>query len=144
MAANSNNNNNNTITNKIVPIFSGKHWIKLTFDNPNSALQALQENGNVFNGSIIGVVPYHKSIIEKLENRKIFINDNDSTIMGEGNLDIPLDKVNQIINQQSKLVSTPGGTLNKTTTTLLARLFLQVQLLQQQLLQLVEDHYIID
>ena len=64
--------------------------------------------------------------------------------MGEGNLDIPLDKVNQIINQQSKLVSTPGGTLNKTTTTLLARLFLQVQLLQQQLLQLVEDHYIID
>ena len=113
MAANSNNNNNNTITNKIVPIFSGKHWIKLTFDNPNSALQALQENGNVFNGSMIGVVPYHKSIIEKLENRKIFINDNDSTIMGEGNLDIPLDKVNQIINQQSKLVSTPGGTLNK-------------------------------
>lgn len=110
---NNNNNNNNTITNKIVPIFSGKHWIKLTFDNPNSALQALQENGNVFNGSIIGVVPYHKSIIEKLENRKIFINDNDSTIMGEGNLDIPLDKVNQIINQQSKLVSTPGGTLNK-------------------------------
>ena len=70
--------------------------------------------------------------------------------MGEGNLDIPLDKVNQIINQQSKLVSTPGGTLNKTTTTitvtttLLVRLFLQVQLLQQQLLQLVEDHYIID
>ena len=51
--------------------------------------------------------------------------------MGEGNLDIPLDKVNQIINQQSKLVSTPGGTLNKTTTTvtttLLVRLFLQVQ-----------------
>ena len=68
--------------------------------------------------------------------------------MGEGNLDIPLDKVNQIINQQSKLVSTPGGTPTKTkttvTTTLLVRLFLQVQLLQQQLLQLVEDHYIID
>ena len=107
LAANSNNNNNNTITNKIVPIFSGKHWIKLTFDNPNSALQALQENGNVFNGSIIGVVPYHKSIIEKLENRKIFINDDND--IGLGNLDIPLDKINQIINQQSKLVSNGGA-----------------------------------
>lgn len=102
-----NTNNNNNTANKIVPIFSGKHWIKLTFDNPNSALQALQENGNVFNGSIIGVVPYHKSIIEKLENRKIFINDDND--IGLGNLDIPLDKINQIINQQSKLVSNGGA-----------------------------------
>ncbi|RCK59607.1 Nucleoporin ASM4, partial [Candida viswanathii] len=86
---------------KIIPIFSGKHWIKLTYDNPNSALQALQENGNVFNGSIIGVVPYHKSIIEKLEKKQIFANDD----IGDGDLDIPLDKINEIINKQSKIVN---------------------------------------
>ncbi|KAL6451563.1 ASM4 Nucleoporin ASM4 [Candida maltosa Xu316] len=112
-------NSQNSNNGKIMPIFSGKHWIKLTYDNPNSALQALQENGNVFNGSIIGVVPYHKSIIEKLEKRKIFTNDD----IGDGNLDIPLDKINEIINQQSKIVnnnSTKSQDINTgagTTTT---------------------------
>lgn len=91
----------NSTNGKIIPIFSGKHWIKLTYDNPNSALQALQENGNVFNGSMIGVVPYHKSIIEKLEKKQIFANDD----IGGGDLDIPLDKVYEIINKQSKAVN---------------------------------------
>lgn len=53
------------------PIFSGKSWIKLTYDNPSSAMDALQENGAVFNGAMIGVVPYTKDTVEKLQKRKI-------------------------------------------------------------------------
>lgn len=53
------------------PIFCGKSWVKLTYDNPSSAADALQESGSVFNGALIGVVPYTKSAVEKLQNRKL-------------------------------------------------------------------------
>lgn len=53
------------------PIFCGKSWVKLTYDNPSSAADALQESGSVFNGAIIGVVPYTKDAVEKLQNRKL-------------------------------------------------------------------------
>lgn len=53
------------------PIFSGKSWVKLTYDNPSSAMDALQECGSVFNGAIIGVVPYTKDTVEKLQKRKL-------------------------------------------------------------------------
>lgn len=53
------------------PIICGKSWTKLTYDNPSSAADALQESGSVFNGSLIGVVPYTKSAVEKLQNRKL-------------------------------------------------------------------------
>lgn len=56
---------------KIIPIFAGKNWVKLTFDNPDSAIEALLENGVVFNGSILGVIPYSKDAIEKLQKRKL-------------------------------------------------------------------------
>lgn len=56
---------------KIIPIFSGKNWVKITFDNPESAIEALQENGIVFNGCILGVIPYSKDAIEKLQKRKL-------------------------------------------------------------------------
>ncbi|CAI5759501.1 unnamed protein product [Candida verbasci] len=55
--------------NQNIPIFTGNNWIKLTFDSLNSALLALQENGTVFNGALLGVVPYHKNTVEKLEKR---------------------------------------------------------------------------
>lgn len=53
------------------PMFCGKSWVKLTYDNPASAIDALQESGSVFNGALIGVVPYTKDTLEKLRNRKI-------------------------------------------------------------------------
>lgn len=53
------------------PIFSGKSWVKLTYDNPSSAIDALQESGTVFNGVLIGVVPYTKDAVEKLLRRKL-------------------------------------------------------------------------
>ncbi|GEQ67023.1 hypothetical protein JCM33374_g686 [Metschnikowia sp. JCM 33374] len=54
-----------------LPIFSGNSWVKITYDNPTSAHDALQESGNVFNGVLIGVVPYTKDAIEKLQKRKL-------------------------------------------------------------------------
>ncbi|XBA47722.1 hypothetical protein SBP28_002201 [Candidozyma auris] len=53
------------------PILCGKSWVKLTYDNPSSAADALQESGSVFNGALIGVVPYTKAAVEKLQNRKL-------------------------------------------------------------------------
>lgn len=55
----------------IAPIFSGKSWVKITYDNPSLALDALQENGSVFNGVLLGVIPYTKNSIEKLQKRKL-------------------------------------------------------------------------
>ncbi|OBA23360.1 MPPN-domain-containing protein [Metschnikowia bicuspidata var. bicuspidata NRRL YB-4993] len=54
-----------------LPLFSGNSWVKLTFDNPASAQDALKESGSVFNGVLIGVVPYTKDAIEKLQKRKL-------------------------------------------------------------------------
>ncbi|SCU77373.1 LAME_0A00892g1_1 [Lachancea meyersii CBS 8951] len=48
------------------PIFTGDGWIKLTYDSPSSALRALQENGVVYGGCLIGCVPYNKSAVEQL------------------------------------------------------------------------------
>lgn len=60
---------------KVYPIFSGESWVKITYDNPSSAIDALQENGNVFNGAIIGVVPYTKDTVEKLQKRTLSPNE---------------------------------------------------------------------
>ncbi|EEQ39736.1 Nup53/35/40-type RNA recognition motif family protein [Clavispora lusitaniae] len=57
------------------PIFSGKSWVKITYDNPSSAIDALQESGSVFNGVLIGVVPYTKDAIEKLQKRKLSVSE---------------------------------------------------------------------
>lgn len=61
----------NETSKQIVPIFCGDSWVKITYDNPSSALDALQENGNVFNGHLLGVIPYSKTAVEKLQKRKI-------------------------------------------------------------------------
>lgn len=66
---------NNNESRLKIPIFSGKSWVKITFDNPTSAIDSLQENGSVFNGVIIGVVPYTKQSIEKLQKRKLTDNE---------------------------------------------------------------------
>lgn len=57
------------------PIFSGNSWVKLTYDNSTSAIDALQESGSVFNGALIGVVPYTKEAVEKLQKRKLSVSE---------------------------------------------------------------------
>lgn len=54
-----------------LPIFTGDGWIKLTYDSPPSALRALQENGVVYGGCLVGCVPYTKSAVEQLASCKI-------------------------------------------------------------------------
>ncbi|AMD21733.1 HFL123Cp [Eremothecium sinecaudum] len=56
---------------KKYPIFTGDGWIKLTYDSPSSALRALQENGTVYGGSLIGCVPYNKQAVEQLASCRI-------------------------------------------------------------------------
>lgn len=53
------------------PIFTGDGWVKLTYDSPSSALRALEENGHVFGGSLVGCVPYNKKAVEQLASCKI-------------------------------------------------------------------------
>lgn len=64
-------NNGSNKMHQIVPILSGRSWVKITFDNPASAIDALQENGCVFNGVLLGVIPFSKDAIEKLQKRKL-------------------------------------------------------------------------
>lgn len=53
------------------PIFSGKSWVKITYENLALVSDALQESGSVFNGALIGVVPYTKDAVGKLQNRRL-------------------------------------------------------------------------
>lgn len=58
-----------------LPIFSGTSWTKLTYDTPSAAVDALAENGMVFNGALLGVIPYTKDAVERLQKRKISPNE---------------------------------------------------------------------
>lgn len=63
-------NQNNEMPRKY-PIFTGDGWSKLTYDSPSGAMRALQENGGVYGGCLIGCVPYTKSAVEQLASCKI-------------------------------------------------------------------------
>lgn len=69
----------------IVPILCGELWVKITYKTLESAMDALQENGSVFNGALLGVVPYSKDRVEKLEKRKLLATED------IGGLKIPVD-----------------------------------------------------
>ncbi|RLV92252.1 Nucleoporin ASM4 [Spathaspora sp. JA1] len=84
-------NSSNNSKQIIVPIFSGPNWVKITFDNPKSAIEALQENGTVFNGVLLGVIPYHKSALENLQKRSLIKSED----IGEMNLNIQLQNVQE-------------------------------------------------
>lgn len=71
-----NNNNNNSNQTKKYPIFTGDGWTKLTYDSQASAIRALQENGKVITGCILGVVPYNKEVVEQLASCKISKDEN--------------------------------------------------------------------
>ncbi|KAI5955274.1 hypothetical protein KGF54_001835 [Candida jiufengensis] len=94
-------------------IFTGSNWIKFTYDNQNSALNALQENGSIFNGNLLGVVPFHKSVIEKLEKKKIFTNESINDLSTPLNFDKTTTKNESIITPPSSSTSTSGA--NKST-----------------------------
>lgn len=61
---------------KTYPIFTGEGWVKITYDTNQSAVRALQENGAVFRGTLLGCVPYSKNAVEKLASCRIDKNDN--------------------------------------------------------------------
>ena len=61
---------------KSYPIFTGSGWVKLTYDNKASAIRALEENGSVFHGSMIGCVPYSKDAVENIASVSISNNSN--------------------------------------------------------------------
>lgn len=109
-------NNSSQVKGKIVPIFSGNNWVKITFDNPASAVDALQENGVVFNGVLLGVIPYSKNAIEKLQKRKL----TDSEDIGGGNIDLSTLNVN--LNEEKddtkkSNTAAPNAQANPTTYT---------------------------
>lgn len=64
-------NKDSKIPHKKYPIFTGDGWIKITYDSPSAALRALQENGTVYGGCLIGCVPYSKTAVEQLASCKI-------------------------------------------------------------------------
>ncbi|CAK9441305.1 uncharacterized protein LODBEIA_P51740 [Lodderomyces beijingensis] len=101
------------------PISTGPGWIKFTYDNPNSALNALQENGSIFNGNLLGVVPYHKSVIEKLEKKRVFEKED----IGSGNLSTPLKTAfKEEVKRDGKLangiMTPPSSSSSQITSTL--------------------------
>ncbi|KAG7820551.1 hypothetical protein KL909_004423 [Ogataea angusta] len=52
---------------KNYPVFIGPQWVKFTYDNSASAVRALRDNNKLgASGSVIGVVPYTRSSLEKL------------------------------------------------------------------------------
>ncbi|CCH59395.1 hypothetical protein TBLA_0B05680 [Henningerozyma blattae CBS 6284] len=66
-----NNMQNDVEVTKKYPIFTGDGWVKLTYDLPSAAIRALQENGTVLSGSLIGCIPYSKAAVEQLASCKI-------------------------------------------------------------------------
>lgn len=63
------------------PIFLGEGWVKITYDNPNSAIRALADNLiSDNNGNILGVIPYTREDLELLLGQKI----SDSMDVGAG------------------------------------------------------------
>lgn len=72
------------------PIFTGDGWVKLTYDSVPPAVRALQENGRVFGGTLIGCVPYSKSAVEQLASCHIEKVDD----IGAMNSPTPIDDAN--------------------------------------------------
>ncbi|SMN19202.1 similar to Saccharomyces cerevisiae YDL088C ASM4 Nuclear pore complex subunit, part of a subcomplex also containing Nup53p, Nup170p, and Pse1p [Maudiozyma saulgeensis] len=83
---NKNQNSTNNNDDRKYPIFTGEGWVKITYDSRQSAIRALQENGSVFSGTLIGCVPYSKNAVEKLASCKIDkldnIGENDIAVSG--------------------------------------------------------------
>lgn len=108
-----------TQTVKKYPIFTGEGWVKLTYDSPASAIRALEENGTVFNGSLIGCIPYSRAAIEQLGGCKI----DDSDDIGNANMNFPNMSISTsaVINNRSdnnsisNISSTPISSVNTNT-----------------------------
>lgn len=57
-----------TTPRKSYPIFMGPSWVKITYDNAQSSIRALAEDGNEeeSSGSTIGVIPYRSDLVRHL------------------------------------------------------------------------------
>lgn len=54
------------------PLFLGPGWVKITYDNPNSAIRALADNlTDDGKGNVLGVIPYRREDLEILLSHKI-------------------------------------------------------------------------
>lgn len=98
---NSNNIKSNLKNSKSFPIFLGQGWVKVTYDNPNSAIRALSDNlTDDGNGNILGVIPYRREDLEILLRQKI----NDDLNIGEG-----LNGLSHELELEKKLVDNDIG-----------------------------------
>ncbi|CAL9737115.1 nucleoporin Asm4p [Monosporozyma servazzii] len=124
-------NNNNSNQTKKYPIFTGDGWTKLTYDSQASAIRALQENGKVITGCILGVVPYNKEVVEQLASCKISKDENigengiinsiqASTTTNTNTTTTPILPTLEKNNNTNNVNATPQSTIfniNTTTTT---------------------------
>ena len=54
------------------PLFLGPQWVKITYDNPNSAIRALADNlTDDGKGNVLGVLPYRRQDLEILLSHEI-------------------------------------------------------------------------
>lgn len=73
---------------KIYPIYTGDGWAKLTYASTSSAIRALKENGTVFEGALIGCIPYTKEAVEMLISNKVSNHENIGELNTSGNINI--------------------------------------------------------
>lgn len=57
---------NQTSTAQRCPIYTGDGWVKLTYDSQAPKTRALQENGIIMNGTLIGCVSYSPAALNQL------------------------------------------------------------------------------
>ncbi|EJS44365.1 asm4p [Saccharomyces arboricola H-6] len=104
----------NESTNRKYPIFTGESWVKLTYNSPSSALRALQENGTIFHGALIGCIPYSKNAVEQLAGCQIDSIDD----IGEFNVSLYQNSSTSSTSNTpspSSVISTTGAFLNNVT-----------------------------
>lgn len=66
---------------ELFPLFLGPQWVKVTYDNPNSAIRALADNlTDDGKGNVLGVLPYRRQDLEILLSHEI----PDELNIGEG------------------------------------------------------------
>lgn len=59
-----------SLTAQKYPIYTGDGWVKLTYKSELSKSRALQENGIIMNGTLIGCVSYSPAALKQLASLK--------------------------------------------------------------------------
>ena len=61
-----NKSNSQSLATQNYPIYTGDGWVKLTYNSELSKSRALQENGIIMNGTLIGCVSYSPAALKQL------------------------------------------------------------------------------